>query len=110
MLVTEVSVWPGGRPDDKFGVAKLYVANISQLSDRSDYVWVYDEPNPLSRSLEKKRITRFGVIRDYDRYQPVHRLLARVLDEVEGPSKEVIESITADEHDVIKHVIDRYVS
>jgi hypothetical protein len=84
MLVVNVELWPHGNRTASKSIAKMAIANIQKSvsinPNHYDYVWVYNEPNPI----QGNPVDETGVIRCYNRYAPVHELVENVLRQVSG--------------------------
>ena len=84
MLVVNVELWPHGNRTAAKSIAKMAIGNVQKSvslnPNHYDYVWVYNEPNPI----QGNPVNEVGVIRCYNRYAPVHELVENVLQQVSG--------------------------
>lgn len=85
MLKITVEIHPGGYSDLRRTLGHMYVANVSNLKDRSNYdVRLTEGANPLAGTPPRQCVIR---VRGHDRRQSVWSLVGAAIREAETNGK-----------------------
>lgn len=81
MLVVRVEIWPGGYELGKKEVARMNVANVSNLADVSDYVAEITEEGNERLGIPKSR--KHASVKGHTRRSTVWSLIRKILENVD---------------------------